>query len=360
MANLTRYKQKIFADNSTKVGVFGTGVNKETSKNVETLQSSDYSDGWSAAIVTNKNYPIWQERDGVDYGFSYQLAYLLQKGIPDWLATETYYTNDFCKYGNQIYYSLVDSNIGQNPTSTPDKWKLLNDSRILHALKSYLDEGELLTDSEGLADVTSYADSTVTGVDTIKPDDYTVVGSLTITTDGIASGFSIGNYIKTIQLSNLVNKSWTIRGSFEYASTNGGCILGLTQTWAVWGSLFIGNGAVTFAALIGTSGDLTTEGAKITLSSVLTTVGTIYNYELSFNYSTGKYTLSVYDSAGTLKGTGNYTPPTTNKQMYDINTNPTTYITVGNPLQGTGATAGSINLNKFKIDVDNGLFYQAT
>lgn len=122
MANLTRYKQKIFANNSDQVGVFGTGTDKVASKNVETLQSSAYENGWSSAIITNKNYPVWQERDGVDYGFSYQLAYLLQKGIPDWLSTETYYQSDFCKMGNVIYYSLQDNNVGHNPSNTSGYW----------------------------------------------------------------------------------------------------------------------------------------------------------------------------------------------------------------------------------------------
>ena len=60
----------------------------------------------------------------------------------------------------------------------------------LHALKGYSDEGELLTDAEGLADVKSYAHSTF---DLSK---FTVVGSPTITDDGIASGFSSSNYLK--------------------------------------------------------------------------------------------------------------------------------------------------------------------
>lgn len=59
----------------------------------------------------------------------------------------------------------------------------------LHALKSYKDEGELLTDAEGLADLTSSAYSTF---DLSK---FTVVGSPTITSDGIASGFSDSNYL---------------------------------------------------------------------------------------------------------------------------------------------------------------------
>ena len=122
MAKLTRYLQKIFANNSNQVGVFGTGVNKETSKNVETLQSADYEDGWSSAIITNKNYPIWQEMDGVQYGLSYQLKYLFQNGIPEWLSTETYYTNSYCRVGSTIYYSLQDNNTNHSPISSPDYW----------------------------------------------------------------------------------------------------------------------------------------------------------------------------------------------------------------------------------------------
>lgn len=126
MPKLTRYLQKIFANNSNEVGVFGTGVDKETSKNVETLQSAEYEGGWSEAIITNKNYPIWQEMDGVQYGLSYQLKYLFQNGIPEWLSTETYYTNSYCRYGSDIYYSLQDDNTNHNPALHDGWWTLLN------------------------------------------------------------------------------------------------------------------------------------------------------------------------------------------------------------------------------------------
>lgn len=122
MAKLTRYLQKIFANNSNQVGVFGTGVDKETSKNVETLQSADYENGWSSAIITNKNYPIWQEMDGVQYGLSYQIKYLQQAGIPEWLSTETYYTNSYCRYGADLYYSLQDNNTNHNPALNNGWW----------------------------------------------------------------------------------------------------------------------------------------------------------------------------------------------------------------------------------------------
>jgi len=53
-----------------------------------------------------------------------------------------------------------------------------------------------------------------TGIDTIKPDDYTVVGSPTISADGVASGFSSGNYIQTpINLNN--SKPFKYKLSFK-------------------------------------------------------------------------------------------------------------------------------------------------
>ena len=133
MPKLTRYLQKIFANNSNEVGVFGTGVDKETSKNVETLQSADYENGWSSAVITDKNYPIWQEMDGVQYGLSYQLKYLFQNGIPEWLSTETYYANtSFCQYGGKIYQSLQDNNINHNPALNDGYWiPLLTSNRSI-------------------------------------------------------------------------------------------------------------------------------------------------------------------------------------------------------------------------------------
>ena len=59
----------------------------------------------------------------------------------------------------------------------------------LHALKAYLDNGTLLTDGQGLADLKAMAHTT------FDVNKFTVTGSPTITTDGIASGFSSSNYI---------------------------------------------------------------------------------------------------------------------------------------------------------------------
>lgn len=91
----------------------------------------------------------------------------------------------------------------------------------LHALKGYLDEGELLTDAEGLADVTKYAHSSF---DLSK---FTVVGSPTITNDGIASGFSASNYL-TISTTFMSGNSWKIKAPISASLTNYATIVAVT------------------------------------------------------------------------------------------------------------------------------------
>ena len=59
-----------------------------------------------------------------------------------------------------------------------------------------LETGSVSSDADVYADVLKYKNSgTETGIDVIKPDNYEVVGTPTITDDGIASGFSTANYI---------------------------------------------------------------------------------------------------------------------------------------------------------------------
>lgn len=126
MSKLTRQIQKIFAGASAnnQKAVFGsmkTG-NPVYFTNVEALQSADYEQGWQNALMQGKA-PFLEEMNGVQYVLSRQLAYLFQSGIPEWLATDTYYENSFCRVGNSIYYSLIDDNTGNNPSTTTGFWQ---------------------------------------------------------------------------------------------------------------------------------------------------------------------------------------------------------------------------------------------
>lgn len=118
MPKIERKTQKIFGGNaeSDQLAVFGSMITGTPVYNddIETLQSEAYTEGWQVAVAANEA-PFMEEMNGVQYGFSKQLAYLFQQGIPEWDAGTTYYLNSFCQVGGVIYKSMQDENINHSP-----------------------------------------------------------------------------------------------------------------------------------------------------------------------------------------------------------------------------------------------------
>lgn len=118
MPKIERKTQKIFGGNaeSDQLAVFGSMIAGTPVYNddIETLQSEAYTEGWQVAVAANEA-PFMEEMNGVQYGFSKQLAYLFQQGIPEWDAGTTYYLNSFCQVGGVIYKSKLDENINHSP-----------------------------------------------------------------------------------------------------------------------------------------------------------------------------------------------------------------------------------------------------
>lgn len=131
MTPLTRQTQKVFAGNANvdNLAVFGTMKTgtPQYSSNVETLQSTTYSQGWSDAILNDKA-PYLEEMNAVQYGLSYQLAYILQEGAFEYDAGTEYSSTSLVKVINgnklELYHSLQDNNIG-NPITNPSYWEKL-------------------------------------------------------------------------------------------------------------------------------------------------------------------------------------------------------------------------------------------
>lgn len=127
MTNLTRVTGKTFGETATatgddpEIGQFGSakaGTYVGTT-DIATIQSLPaWSNGFVDSVTPNTQFPPLPEVTGVLKVLSHQENYILQKGIAEWDSGTTYYTNDFCKLGNAIYYSLQDNNIGNNPSST--------------------------------------------------------------------------------------------------------------------------------------------------------------------------------------------------------------------------------------------------
>ena len=139
MARLTRKNIKVFAGEATDNGVFGSlqANNPTLTNDVEQIQSlSAWSEGWNSATETSEELPPLEEFQGVQYVTTYQQAYIMQEGMPEWAATVTYYKGSLVKKvtttGFQIYNSLTDNNIN-NQLSDTENWKKVMDSDDLYA-----------------------------------------------------------------------------------------------------------------------------------------------------------------------------------------------------------------------------------
>ena len=197
-----------------------------------------------------------------------------------------------------------------------------------------------------------------TGIDQIKKDDYTVVGSPVISDDGIASGFSRTNYVSTNVIDRLdTSKSWQVNGSFILNSipVDATAIFsfGGENDWATRFTNFLSvqGGTGKIGMVITTDG---TSNAINTSSDAVLNINTIYyfkwgwdksNYylELSFDNKTFTRVLDILNVNSAYKRS---------------NLNRIGHI--GQPWGDQNAFTGSIDLNSFKIYVDENLVYQPT
>lgn len=119
-AKVTRAIQKLFGSTgpTNQFGKFGSlaAAAPATSKDPAQIQSlSNYLQGWFGAVVGN-NSPAIEDMNSLCYLFSYQLAYLLQQGIPEYDVAQEYFIGSYVTYNSKLYYSIQDNNINHLPT----------------------------------------------------------------------------------------------------------------------------------------------------------------------------------------------------------------------------------------------------
>jgi len=137
MAKLTRVPAKVFAASAaaTEIGQFGSAVagSKLETADVATIQGlSAWLSGWSEALVSGNRYPALQEMNGAFKVLSYQGAYALQEGIPEYDSATTYYIGSIVKKTgtSELYKSIVNDNVG-NVLTDDTKWLFLGDLSYL-------------------------------------------------------------------------------------------------------------------------------------------------------------------------------------------------------------------------------------
>lgn len=130
MSKLERKYFKPFGINANDKDISQFGGANSNTKDVEEIINLDaWSTGWRAGVISTNNNPSLQQRNAVDYTFSYQLAYLLNEGVPEWNATTSYSKGAIVKSFNgtttKLYTSLIDNNIG-NSLTVNTAWSVIN------------------------------------------------------------------------------------------------------------------------------------------------------------------------------------------------------------------------------------------
>ncbi len=148
---LARKTQKVFAENATNNGVFGslqagTGT---VSNDIAQIQSLDaYKTGWNSATISSEKLPPLEEFQGLQYMQTSQIAYLMQEGIPEYDSGTTYYKGAVVKVITDSDYALykckVDETAGIAPT-TANNWDLVYNTT--QGLQTLANMEQDLTDS---------------------------------------------------------------------------------------------------------------------------------------------------------------------------------------------------------------------
>ena len=257
----------------------------------------------------------------------------------------TYYDAELSYDGIDTYNAKIVLNDGTVLTSN------FTSTAYLNSFQTYI--GQKFKDSSSIdlkqfsitVDGVEVFSGNKTGIDTIKPDDYTVVGAPTITDDGVVSGFSLSNYLTSSEI-DVTEKSFSINlGKIKVKDTSN------TQI------LFGGNTAGKLFSIA-----ISAAQKKFYISSNSTNFNTVFTDDITLHVGDEYYLIGgVENNEAYLKYSvdGNnwieirtsITTPYTDLQIYIgagiLNNDSMSYF-----------REGSIDLNAFKIYVDGNLVYQ--
>jgi len=225
MAKILRKAYKIFGSSAPAAaggleqfgGLAAGAVNYTV--DVETLQAlTAWADGWSAACL-GTNSPVLEERNAVDHVHGYQIGYLLQQGIPEWLSTQTYYKNNYVVDSNgKLRVSVIDNNIGNDPIldNGGQYWGFGGGSGSGKSIgEVFWSQSSSASDNAGSLPL--FTGETISSADTLYPDFYAWVNShaelqisdadyeTALSVYGECPKYVINTINKTIRLPKLVN-----------------------------------------------------------------------------------------------------------------------------------------------------------
>ena len=140
MSALSRFTQFIFGSTASagRISQFGslkagtpttysgsTITPAEVQDQSGSSAGSNYLQGLDGALIAN-NSPAVQDINAMLNMITYQLAYLMQSGIPEYDSNTVYYTNQIVREGGTLYQSLMNSNAGNDPATNPSDWAVFS------------------------------------------------------------------------------------------------------------------------------------------------------------------------------------------------------------------------------------------
>ena len=169
MTKYNRPNGKLFGSSASNIGVFGSGQTGETpttstDPNAINTLNTHWEDGWNGAVVSQAPYtaPFIEDMNAVNYVNSYNSAYLLQRGIPEYDANEEYQADSVCTYNGEIWICLQDSTTNITPTEGA-YWHMqaevpvMNDNAVLvgqtgvgATVTDTLNQGDIVATTSGL------------------------------------------------------------------------------------------------------------------------------------------------------------------------------------------------------------------
>lgn len=233
-----RLNNKHFAEEATNNGVFGSA---QLSDNGTGVITSDYNviaslaafkQGWNSATLTTKRLPPLEEMQGLQSYFSYLINYLYQEGQPLWNSQQAYYKGSFCKTLDSggkptLWYSLVDNNVGNDPTDSENKWEEAsfgggnsrNIGEIVESTVPLVDAGLHLADGALISGSGSYADFVdyMAGLVSTNPE---IFASGYESETSVGSAISGGDYSTQPAVNAFDGSLSTIWGSSQLGPTN--------------------------------------------------------------------------------------------------------------------------------------------
>lgn len=191
MARLPRITQKPFGTSgpTSDFGQFGSYAagTPVTTMDLSVIQNlTAFAEGLAGAVISQgdqPNIPLLEDLNSLFLLLFQQIRYIFEEGIPEYDASTTYYTNSFCQKSGAIYKSLIDSNLGNDPASSPSDWQ--NIASVTP--NGYLYGGVLSNDS---VDATNGIAFTAT---TAKDDTNTYTINAIALTKKVNSAWAAGN-----------------------------------------------------------------------------------------------------------------------------------------------------------------------